>query len=274
MRSYGKFNYMECKIVTISGSETRHKFLPSYLSQQKNIKVLLSIQEKVIKLQDNNKFKKSKIFLNHLNDRKKIENKYFKKYVNKKKNFKTIKIKKGDLEKKNIIEKIKRLNPNFIIAFGCSILREDFLKEFENKILNIHLGLSPYYRGSGTNFFPFYFKELQFLGSTVMKIDKGIDTGKIVTQIRPNFKKDDNIHTLGNKIIFKSVETVKKILISRKKIKSHRLITEYRTRVLKNKDFTIEILKKAQKNLKNGLIENYLKKKKKLENKYKIIVQY
>ena len=64
MRSYGKFNYMECKIVTISGSEIRHKFLPSYLSQQKNIKVLLSIQEKVIKLQDNNKFKKSKIFLN------------------------------------------------------------------------------------------------------------------------------------------------------------------------------------------------------------------
>ena len=52
-----------------------------------------------------------------------------------------------------------------------------------------------------------------------MKIDKGIDTGKIVTQIRPNFKQDDNIHTLGNKIIFKSVETLKKILTSRKKLK-------------------------------------------------------
>ena len=94
-----------------------------------------------------------------------------------------------------------------------------------------------------------------------MKIDKGIDTGKIVTQIRPNFKQDDNIHTLGNKIIFKSVETLKKILTSRKKIKAHRLVTEYPTRVLKNKDFTIEVLKKAQKNLENGLIENYLKKK-------------
>ena len=49
-----------------------HKFLPSYLSQQKNIKVLLSIQEKVIKLQDNNKLK-SKIFFNHLNEEKNRE---------------------------------------------------------------------------------------------------------------------------------------------------------------------------------------------------------
>ena len=40
------------------------------------------------------------------------------------------------------------------------------LKEFRSKIINAHLGLSPYYRGSGTNIFPFVNKEIEYVGVT------------------------------------------------------------------------------------------------------------
>ena len=60
-----------------------------------------------------------------------------------------------------------------------------YLKVFSNKILNIHLGLSPFYRGQATNYWAFVNNEIQFIGATFHKIDGGIDTGPIIHQIRP-----------------------------------------------------------------------------------------
>ena len=265
---------MKKNIVTITGSETRHKFLSAYLSKQNNINILLSIQEKVKKLQDNKGLKKYAIFKNHIENRKKVERKYFKKFINNKSNYKIIKVAKNYLNEKSTINFFKKLNPDLVITFGCSIIQDNFINAFKNKIINIHLGLSPYYRGSGTNFFPFVYNELQFLGSTVMRIDKGIDTGKIITQVRPKLKLGDNIHTIGNRIIFDTAEKIKELVLNSRKIKTKRLNTKYKTRVLKNKDFTIDTLNKAYFNLKNGIIKKYLKNQKRLEKKYKIINQF
>ena len=41
-----------------------------------------------------------------------------------------------------------------------------------NKILNLHLGISPYYKGSGTNYFPLVNNEPQYVGATFMFLDK------------------------------------------------------------------------------------------------------
>ena len=262
------------KIIITSGSEIRHRFLSAYLAKEKKIKILLSLQEKVKTLKDNNDLKNYKIFKKHLKDRDIIEKKYFKEFLTYEKKYNIIKVKKGYCDSKTAIEKLKRLKPDFIITFGCSIIKENFINKFKDKIINIHLGLSPYYRGSGTNFFPFVFNELQFLGSTIMKIDKGIDTGKIITQVRPNLVEADNIHTVGNKIIFDTVKIIKKILLSKKKIKASYIVSNYKTRIFKNKDFNIKILKKAQTNLKKGMIKIFLKNKKEIEKKYKIITRY
>ena len=76
---------MRKNVVTITSSETRHKFLSAYLSRQENINILLSIQEKVKKLKDDKDLKKYSVFKNHIKNRKKTEEKYFKKFINKKK---------------------------------------------------------------------------------------------------------------------------------------------------------------------------------------------
>ena len=41
-----------------------------------------------------------------------------------------------------------------VLVFGTGILREALLSAFPGRLINIHLGLSPYYRGAGTNFWP------------------------------------------------------------------------------------------------------------------------
>ena len=118
---------MEKKIIIISGSEIRHRFLSAYLAKEKKIKILLSLQEKVKKLKDNNNLKKYNIFKKHLKDRDIIEKKYFKKFLTYEKKYNIIKVKKGYCDSKTAIEKLKGLKPDFIITFGCSIIKENFI---------------------------------------------------------------------------------------------------------------------------------------------------
>ena len=50
-----------------------------------------------------------------------------------------------------------------------------------------------------------------------MKIDKGIDTGPILHQIRGSLNKKDNVHTIGNRVILDMTKELIKILNSKKK---------------------------------------------------------
>jgi methionyl-tRNA formyltransferase len=104
---------------------------------------------------------------------------------------------------------IKKFNPDLIIAFGTSIIKEPLLSLLKpGRFINLHLGLSPYYRGSGTNFWPFVNNELEYVGSTFLHLDPGIDTGDIICHVRPQFKKDDNVHTVGFRLIKNSLDVL------------------------------------------------------------------
>lgn len=258
------------RVILITSHELRHKFLCHYLNSQKNIDLLYAVHEKIEKLSDNKNLKIFSIFKKHINDRKISEIKYFKKY---KKKYHRFYLKKGYVNQDKFIKKIKSDNPDYIITFGCSILKDNFIKNFGNITFNIHLGLSPYYRGSGTNFFPFVYKELHFIGSTIMKISKKIDDGYIVTQVRPEIKKNDKIHDIGNKVILKTAKALKKIILS-KKIRYYRKRINKNCKYFRRKDFTISNLKKAYYNLNSGMIKDYLKNRNKLIKKFPIIEKY
>lgn len=75
--------------------------------------------------------------------------------------------------------------PDAVILFGTGILHTSWLTAFRNRIINIHLGYSPYYRGSATLFWPFYNEDLEHLGVTVHLAAEKVDAGKILKIIRP-----------------------------------------------------------------------------------------
>ena len=87
--------------------------------------------------------------------------------------------------KKNTLKK-RKVNPEFILLFGTEILSEEWLKRFRNKIINIHLGLSPYYRGSATLFWPFYNNDIGHLGTTIHETVSKVDAGRIIKNIYPD----------------------------------------------------------------------------------------
>ena len=260
---------MKKKIILLTGNEQRHLYSASFLSKQKNIDLKLVVHESNIKLKENAFYKKDPDIKRHINLRSKTEKLFFQKFIKKNNRYNFISIKNKKINDEKIINLIKKENFHYIIAYGCSIISNKFISNFRGKFLNIHLGLAPYYKGSGTNFFPFVNKELQFCGSTIMQISKEIDGGRIIHQTRPDFEQNDNIHTIGNKIIKKTFIDLCKIITKKKSIKFFRVETNYKTKIYKRKDFNKKTLKIAMNNIKNKLVPEYiLKYKKSMERKY------
>lgn len=157
---------------------------------------------------------------------------------------------------------VKEFKPDLMLCFGASIIKEPLLFLLApGHFVNLHLGLSPYYRGSGTNFFPFVNNELQYVGSTLLHIDAGIDTGDIICHVRPEYEASDTVHTVGCKVIKNSVEAIVKLIRHAENGGKLNRVKQWKTdeeRYYKSKDFTDETLAEYKANLENGMIEKYI----------------
>ncbi len=77
----------------------------------------------------------------------------------------------------------------WIISYGYRhILKRNFLNKFPGNIINIHIGLLPWNRGSDPNFWSWF--EDTPKGFSIHQIDKGMDTGAIYYQAEMKFSMD------------------------------------------------------------------------------------
>jgi methionyl-tRNA formyltransferase len=195
----------------------------------------------------------------HVNRRKESEEHFFRNYNSSTKDIEnTFFIKKGEINSKTILEKIKTLKPELLVCFGSSIIKGDLIDSFKGKIINVHLGLSPYYRGSGTNVWPLINSEPEYMGATFMYLDEGIDTGEIIHQIQTPFKSGDDPHSAGNRLIIEMTKNFSKLIknfddLSRKKQ------INLKGKLYLRKHFNEESCRILYRNFDSGLVNKYLK---------------
>ena len=97
----------------------------------------------------------------------------------------------------------KEINPDLIIVSGTSLIKEQLLKLKPTiGIINLHTGLSPYIKG-GPNCTNWCIATKQFhlIGNTIMWIDKGIDTGNIITTALTSFTGDEDLLEIHIKVM-------------------------------------------------------------------------
>lgn len=95
---------------------------------------------------------------------------------------------------------------DIIFVFGSSILNQNWIDAFPKKIINLHLGYAPRYRGSATLFWPFYNDELHYLGATIHLLEHKVDSGDIIKIIIPEIQDSDNFYDINLKTIRKSID--------------------------------------------------------------------
>ena len=99
---------------------------------------------------------------------------------------------------------VKGINPDIVLIFGCGMIKGELAKALPELTINLHLGLSPRYRGAATLFWPFYFLEPQWAGCTFHKIVDEPDAGDILHQCVPELERGDKIHDVACKAVGKA----------------------------------------------------------------------
>lgn len=250
------------KLLILTSNSIRHKYFANSLGQEVDKSLVVSECKNLDSSELNPDL--SPAVADHFLQRYQTEQKVFRHHdcfrIN------SLPILKGELNSEYVFQVIKKFAPDVAMVFGSSIIQEKLIKLIKpGRFINLHLGLSPYYRGSGTNFWPFVNRELEYVGSTIHHIDPGVDTGDIITHVRPTFTKQDNVHTIGCQVIKKSVEKLKEILAMVEagqdlpRTKQWQVDNE---KYYRNKDFNEQILIKYYQNLQDGLLEKYSANKK------------
>ncbi|MTI45774.1 formyl transferase-like protein [Roseibium hamelinense] len=98
------------------------------------------------------------------------------------------------------VELVRAQKPDLIVVMGtCLIGRR--LMDCAPLVLNMHTGLSPYYRGGRTNFWPFVEGEPGYFGVTIHKMSGGIDAGDILHSRRIAVSAGDDFGTINSRAI-------------------------------------------------------------------------
>lgn len=115
--------------------------------------------------------------------------------------------------------KVTPTNGLVCLAGFMRIISPHFIKEYKNKILNIHPALLPAFPGLDAQKQAIEFGS-KYSGCTVHFVDEGVDTGPIIIQEIVKISNNDTEKTLAKKILRKEHEIYPKAvqLFAKKKI--------------------------------------------------------
>ena len=114
---------------------------------------------------------------------------------------KTYNFKNKKLSENLILKDLKKNKIKLICLAGfMKILSSNFIKKFDNNILNIHPSLLPKYKGLNTHERVLKNNE-RFSGCTVHYVNSSLDSGKIILQKKILISKKDTPTTLKKKIL-------------------------------------------------------------------------
>ena len=93
-------------------------------------------------------------------------------------------------------EIVRDLKPDVILVYGTAIVGDKILSRASQLALNLHTGISPYYRGAGCAFWPLYNGEPERLGATIHRCTSDIDGGMIYRVAQAALEEEDDVFTV------------------------------------------------------------------------------
>ena len=235
------------KITLFTSNHNRHNYLVNLMSD---------ISEQLFVIQENKTtfpgtvpghYPASNIMKKYFSNVTKAQTKMIgNSYVDSKnKNIKLFPLQSGDLNKCSLETLNDFLKSDIYLVFGSSYIKGDLVDFLvKNKALNIHMGVSPYYRGTDCNFWALYDENPHLVGATIHLLSKGLDSGPMLYHALSSVTNDPFEYTMSTvKSAFHSLaERIKKQAIFQ--INPEIQKKEKEIRYSKKDEFTEEIVKK------------------------------
>lgn len=202
------------KILLLTGSHPRHFYLVNQLA---NLGVVaghvIEMREEFVpqapthlEVVDRNNF------IRHFADRNEAEQRHFK--GNEKVNIEipTLEVSRQTLNSEETISWVAAEQYDLAISYGVHMLSRELLHVMPEHSWNIHGGLSPWYKGNTTLFWPFFMLRPNWAGMTIHRLSERLDAGAIVHHSVPELAYGDGLHDVACKAVKKVSEDLIKII--------------------------------------------------------------
>lgn len=244
------------KLLLLTANDTRHRYVANQLGACVEDMFIVSECKKSLYIAESDDDFHAKHFL----ERREVEARFFGDedcFL-----YPTLPVPYKDANTEDVYNRIKKYDPDLVFVYGSSIIREPLLSlPPKGRFINMHLGISPYYRGSGTNFWPFVNDELEYVGATLLHIDPGIDTGDIAVHVTPEIEADDTVHSVGCKVIQAGAARFKDLIEAVRNGHTLNRVKQWdypEEKYYRKKDFTEAIYHQYHKNIEEGMVQKFV----------------
>ena len=247
------------RIILLTSTSLRHRYLAHKLSREFELELVVA-EGKSEKIEDTSNLSEedAAFTTRHFEMRNESEMKYFGTYKEFPEEVPVLELPHGQINSPQLLELVESINPDYIVLFGTSIIKSSLLDTYRSRIINLHLGLSPYYKGSATNLFPYYYGEPECIGATIHLASSEVDQGEILHQLRPNIDSEDDLHSIGNKTILLAGQVLPEVLktFAEKHLTPHPQLPA--GRICRIKELTQPVLRKIYQKFENEMLKEYL----------------
>jgi Formyl transferase len=165
----------------------------------------------------------------------------------------------GEINSSDFISFLRGVRPDVVAVLGSSVIKPSVISVPSHAMINLHSGLSPYYRGTWSYGWPIVNGEPEYIGGTVHHVNPGIDTGDVIYQTRPVLTDNDDLNSIFLKVVSEGVELVARAL---GEIRDSGTVGSWRQpentgRLYRTKDLTADAARTCLSNLENGIIRKY-----------------
>lgn len=170
---------------------------------------------------------------------------------------------KFDEYNSSIIEYLEKNKFDLCFLSGVKIIKPKMLKLLPIYTINFHLGFIPYYKGTITTFWPFYFLEPHMLATTYHVVDEKVDNGEIIQINFPKLIKSDSLHESSCKAIINGQSEIDKIYkycsnkIEKKMLPTKNQELFFQGKIFRNKDWKPEMLQFIYEVHKDEIVKNF-----------------
>lgn len=100
-----------------------------------------------------------------------------------------------------LAERVAEINPSIIAVYGTGIIPDSVLVLAQNIALNMHTGLSPWYRGTACTFWPIVEGRPEMVGATVHNCTSDVDGGDIFFRKSARLYRGDDLHAIFGRAV-------------------------------------------------------------------------
>jgi hypothetical protein len=245
------------RAIVLTSTMRRHRYVASYLAERLDVAGIWAEEKSFEPLKYAESAEDEVIIRRHFDARDASEDAFFGGIGHGLENL-TTRVGPGGCNDPSAMDRMLRIAPEVVLVFGTALLKAPLIAAFAGRIINIHLGLSPYYRGAGTNFWPLVNNEPEYCGATIHFLDAGVDSGPIIVHARPEIAPDDGPHDIGNKTIVAAAAALVDAAIAFAQGPFPAVPQSGPGRVYRRADFSAGAVRRLYQNFENGMIERYL----------------